>query len=483
MKKNKGTSLTEIIVSIALISMIMIFVFNILVDLKNENEISTENGLSSLEKSSYTRIIQNDLINDKLIGIDVCDEGELCIDLKYENGDKRFKVENDAVIYDDEKWEIESGDFFKNKVQFVYKLATNDEELLSNSNANNYYLLKIVIPDLENIESNRNIDPEITNLGTGKLEIDCKKIKEHLQGAAYVECDGFEFESEEEIEDTTPHTVRVHLGSEWTKQTYNGLPNVQNPSSIRLRAYFSGVTVKAGNLSSNNIVNNVVTLKNVPKGALVTVSTTPSFDSVGNIGYTYTNNNTKRTQQTYNVSVQYRQKTGNTYTQLSGTVSGNTYQFRMPGNDIDIWDDLIVTSRDTKTQNWKYSEEPSWSISDGLTCVLGNPGAGHNLRWAVAYYNEKNGHNSDANAIYLIDKGEITLYDEVVYSTGHGKGRIITKINVRRSGNNVTYTESWRCPDEKCHCVDDDYDKNGVKEVTREGRKAEYKPIIKYGWE
>ena len=61
-RKSKGTTLIEIMVSLALISIVLIFVFNILADLKSEDRESTRGPEDSIKRASYTRIIQNDFI-------------------------------------------------------------------------------------------------------------------------------------------------------------------------------------------------------------------------------------------------------------------------------------------------------------------------------------------------------------------------------------------------------------------------------------
>ena len=68
MKKlnNKGVTLIELIVSLALISIVMVFIFNLLIDLKAEDSLSSKRSTDALNRSTIIRLIQNDFL-DKTI--------------------------------------------------------------------------------------------------------------------------------------------------------------------------------------------------------------------------------------------------------------------------------------------------------------------------------------------------------------------------------------------------------------------------------
>ena len=59
----KGMTLMEVLVSLVLISIVMIFVVNLLSDLKNEDVLSNKRNEDTLTRASLINVIQSDLIN------------------------------------------------------------------------------------------------------------------------------------------------------------------------------------------------------------------------------------------------------------------------------------------------------------------------------------------------------------------------------------------------------------------------------------
>lgn len=60
---NKGMTLMEVLVSLVLISIVMIFIVNLLSDLKNEGILSTRRNEDSLTRASLISVIEADLIS------------------------------------------------------------------------------------------------------------------------------------------------------------------------------------------------------------------------------------------------------------------------------------------------------------------------------------------------------------------------------------------------------------------------------------
>ena len=60
---NKGMTLMEVLVSLVLISIVMIFIVNLLSDLKNEDVISAKRNEDTLTRAALINVIQGDLIN------------------------------------------------------------------------------------------------------------------------------------------------------------------------------------------------------------------------------------------------------------------------------------------------------------------------------------------------------------------------------------------------------------------------------------
>ena len=152
-KYSKGTTLIEIMVSLALISVVLIFMFNILSDLKVEDRESTRGSEDSVERASYTRIIQNDFINLGLKSINYCSASTslFCYAFTFDNGTtKNLEVYQNVIIYDDEKWTVDSTTFNKDKSSFCVQ------------EKDNYQLIKIYIPTNLNPSISRKLDIELT---------------------------------------------------------------------------------------------------------------------------------------------------------------------------------------------------------------------------------------------------------------------------------------------------------------------------------
>lgn len=73
---NKGISLVEIIISITLISIIIIFILGILINIRTEEQENKELSQLKLNQAIITKEIQTDFIERELIGIESCEDGE-----------------------------------------------------------------------------------------------------------------------------------------------------------------------------------------------------------------------------------------------------------------------------------------------------------------------------------------------------------------------------------------------------------------------
>ena len=166
-KYSKGTTLIEIIASLAMISVVLIFMFNILSDLKAEDRASTKGSKDSIERASYTRIIQNDFIKLHLAQIDKCSSSALiCLTFTFREYDfapntyKTLEVFDNYIVYDNERWEIESTKFVKSKANFCYR---------SEYGGGSY--IKIVIPTKLNHATSKNLDLELTYATDGRFYV------------------------------------------------------------------------------------------------------------------------------------------------------------------------------------------------------------------------------------------------------------------------------------------------------------------------
>lgn len=74
LKNNKGLTVTEIIISISLVSIVLIFLFNALITIKNTNEKVAKASTELINQALVTRSIQNDFKTYELQNVYACDE-------------------------------------------------------------------------------------------------------------------------------------------------------------------------------------------------------------------------------------------------------------------------------------------------------------------------------------------------------------------------------------------------------------------------
>ena len=160
MMNNKGFTLVELMVSIALVSIVLVFMFNLLGDVKRESSLSNDNINDTLNRSTITRIIQNEWIENKLTKVDKCSVSGtiLCYTFTFkDNTTKDLLVRKNELEYDNERWILEDGEY-----------SADGSTYCSISNGVNY-LLKIVIPVINHKDDNRVHDIELIRMGTDGL--------------------------------------------------------------------------------------------------------------------------------------------------------------------------------------------------------------------------------------------------------------------------------------------------------------------------
>lgn len=103
MKNNKGFTLVELLVSFTLSMILVIIMFQLIINLKEVYEIS---GIKTeMINKQYLMInkIYTDLTTNKLVAIAKCDGIEECIDLTYNNNTKKrllIDLNNSQISYD-----------------------------------------------------------------------------------------------------------------------------------------------------------------------------------------------------------------------------------------------------------------------------------------------------------------------------------------------------------------------------------------------
>lgn len=168
---NKGTTLIEILISVVLIATIMVFMFNLLVDLKNEESLSTRKSTDTLNRSSIIHLIQNDMISKGVSAVafcnntsDSCDSNHLYFTFTYkDNTIKTLKIFTDYLVYDNEIWELSNGKYLLTDITYCYK---NDAKSDNTSEAvtSPYYFLNINIPVSHDASSKRKYDIDIIDI-------------------------------------------------------------------------------------------------------------------------------------------------------------------------------------------------------------------------------------------------------------------------------------------------------------------------------
>lgn len=145
---NKGMTLIELLVSIVLISIVLVFLFQLMLDLKNEagnNSYAYNNQINRTE-AIYT--IENDLEKNTLVGIeDVSASGSVAINFYYRKngGTTTAKLWLEKIEADDEiKYYLKYIDFNNDRYSWEMKGVTEINPCGSftyyfNNTSSNYY--------------------------------------------------------------------------------------------------------------------------------------------------------------------------------------------------------------------------------------------------------------------------------------------------------------------------------------------------------
>ena len=110
MKKSRGITLIELVVSIALVAIVMLFLFNLLLDV----QYSSQNGEfakdNQLNRASIVRNVMDDFSNLELVGMseNVADDN-FSLTFQFADGTtKQLVVQEKSIVYGDEKWTLKS---------------------------------------------------------------------------------------------------------------------------------------------------------------------------------------------------------------------------------------------------------------------------------------------------------------------------------------------------------------------------------------
>ncbi len=138
----KGVTLVEIIVSISLIVVVLIFMFKLLVNIRYEQSYSSYDQANSVNRTEIIRNIQNDFLNLNIVGVydDSINSDTLKLRFVFGNDtEKTLTVTEQNVYYDDTKWSLKANNT-------VTKLITSCASYSYNFDAKyDYFMFKILI--------------------------------------------------------------------------------------------------------------------------------------------------------------------------------------------------------------------------------------------------------------------------------------------------------------------------------------------------
>lgn len=161
MLNKKGSSLVELVISIALMSIVLVFMLKLLVDLNNTATNNTYASKNEVIRSEIIRMINNDINENTLTGISSTSNNNLIITFSF-NGGKTGVIEatNNTIEYtssknNKRKWTLNEGEIYTNCVHItkikedpIYILEINLEIHTSNelnNKTNNNILDDIII--------------------------------------------------------------------------------------------------------------------------------------------------------------------------------------------------------------------------------------------------------------------------------------------------------------------------------------------------
>lgn len=134
MLNKKGTTLAEVIISIALISVVLVFMIKLLIDLSNLEKNTTYASNNQVNRAEILRMIGNDLNNKELASItDNSDANNLNITFSFTDGTfSSINTTNKLFTYTSSdntlrRWTIQDGSIYVNRAN-VYYSADNKPE-------------------------------------------------------------------------------------------------------------------------------------------------------------------------------------------------------------------------------------------------------------------------------------------------------------------------------------------------------------------
>jgi len=166
MINKRGSSLVELIVSIALISVIMVFLMRLIIDLNNKNTNSTYAKEDALARSEVLRMIENDLSSKRITNVTSTGSSSTSLVIKFTFKDDKtstITATEANIAYsssegENRSWTMEDGTIYVNKANvdfesqepfysFVIDIevhTTNEKNDIDNNNSLDDFLISYI---------------------------------------------------------------------------------------------------------------------------------------------------------------------------------------------------------------------------------------------------------------------------------------------------------------------------------------------------
>lgn len=185
MLNKKGSTLLELVISIALISVVLIFLTRLIIDLNNTETNNVFAKDNQIVRSEILRVIEKDLNVSSLVGLrDESVENKLVISFIFKDGNAKIEALNNKISYTNKEgklrtWSIKEGTVYVDKANV---------SLLYNGTSDVYTLeidIEIHTANDLNTVNNNNILDDISISYMGKY----KSISENITCFGYA-CSG-----------------------------------------------------------------------------------------------------------------------------------------------------------------------------------------------------------------------------------------------------------------------------------------------------
>lgn len=179
MRKRNGMTLIEIMVSVVLISIVMVFIFNLLLDLKQEENISSDKAQDQLNRSVITKTIQDDFLDREIKAINNCNDGNYIACFRFTFFDNTYgfiKVDENNFYY--EQSENPNGDGSSLERWELKTTTYSDDYFYCYQENGNLYYLQFVFPVVQTInvlKSKMVFDIELLFMGEKKEGMEIPK--------------------------------------------------------------------------------------------------------------------------------------------------------------------------------------------------------------------------------------------------------------------------------------------------------------------